>query len=121
MGVFASSASADTTIDVQFRFSPSAFPGAPPGGAHPVGGLAQEFVTHANERSALTGVTFNAIVGPGPSRRCGQSSLHLAVALGIAGGGCDAGITIPINNGHSFGELFVAGLPFGMSPKEYIT
>lgn len=118
-----------TNIDVQSRFPPLLLNQAPPGGAHPVGGPAKAFVDLANE--TLSGVRFNLHISGNisPFDRDAVEprlvaigdfgTLHNAVAVGEAGGGIDAAIDIAINNGFPFGELFVAGLPFGMAPDEY--
>jgi len=87
------------------------------GGAHPVGGPSMIFVDLANDHSHLTGIEFAV------DQRFGAdapASLHGAVALSSAKGGFDAGIGLAIANGHPFGELLVAGLPFGMSPDEFM-
>lgn len=125
-------ASAQTTIDVQSRFPPNNQADAPPGGAHPVGGVANAFVKLANEELASAGIQFvlhaSGAIDPADAADARPrivtigkfGNLHKAVQAGAAGGGLNAALDIAINNGHQFGELFVAGLPFGMAPDEYM-
>ena len=108
---------ASRVIAIHFHYDPLPLPGAPRCGAHPVGGPSQAFVDIANQHAPTTSIEFavNPEYGSGT-----HANIHDAVALGSAEGGFDAGISLAISNGHPFGELFVAGLPFGMEPIQYM-
>lgn len=119
-------------IHLQSRFPPLFFTDAPPGGAHPIGGLAYRFVEIANRSLEHLGtrIVFHAS-GPVPPSDAGRiqpplvalpddfETIYAATAAGTAGGGIDIAVGISNQNGLSFGELHVAGLPFGMEPDEF--
>ncbi|MDA3878606.1 MAG: hypothetical protein PF483_16185 [Halothiobacillus sp.] len=101
--------SGEDVIHVRLAYDPLQTADALPAGAHPVGGPATIFVDLANRHSNLSGVRLAVDDEYGADN---HPNLHEAVALGAGKGGFDAGIGLAIANGHDFGELLVAGLPF---------
>lgn len=128
-------AAPETPVTTQIQIQ-SAFPAllgddTPPGGAHPVGGPANHFVQLANPVLRPVGLrlVLHGPEGQPPSDRrqlkpalpaaADFATLYEAVAAGSADGGIDAAIDITINSGRPYGELLVAGLPFGLNPAGY--
>lgn len=120
------------TLHVQTQYAPLAFPDAPRGGVGPLGAPAVLFVEAANRAldDEPLRLALHLRTEPAPrDRALVQSPLidvpgdfptvYEAVAAGEAGGGLNAAIDIAIANGTAFGELLVAGLPFGMEPDEF--
>lgn len=120
-------------IAIQSEYPPLQFAGAPAGGAHPVGGPALRFVNTANRLFAMRNISMQLHVSgeihPADDGTVEPSvvvlgnefrTLYEATAAGSSNGGLDAAISIAISNGHPFGELLVAGLPFGMPPDEFL-
>lgn len=125
-------AAAPREIHLQSSFPPLFFKDAPPGGAHPIGGLGYRFFEMANEALAhldlrlvfhVPGQVHPADAGKvePPIVRLGErfETIYAAAAAGEAGGGIDIGIGIGNQNGFPFGELYVAGLPFGLEAEEF--
>jgi len=114
---------------VQSRFPPLFIADAPPEGAHPIGGPAFRFVEIANAALEGSGLTLalhtsepvpafdeGRIAPPVVELGGSYPTLHAAVAAGAV----EAGIGLANMNGHPFGELLVAGLPFGLAPDEFL-
>jgi len=78
--------------------------------------LSMQFHVSGEIHPADEGTVSPPVVAPGGKFK----TLYEATAAGSSGGGLDAAISIAINNGHPFGELLVAGLPFGMTPDEFL-
>ncbi len=119
-------------IHVQSNFPPLLFKETLPGGAHPIGGPAKHFVDLANQALEHLGVRLifhvpgeihpvdaGAVGPPITDLSSGFETIHAAVAAGGENGGVDVGIGLGNQNGFPFGELYVAGLPFGMEPDEF--
>ena len=128
----APAAAAPREIHLQSNFPPLSFEGAPPGGAHPIGGLGYRFVEIANQALAHLDLRLvfhvpgqvhpkdaGAVEPPIVKLSERFRTIYAAVAAGEAGGGADIGIGIGNQNGFPFGELYVAGLPFGMEAEEF--
>lgn len=120
------------SFPIQVQFPPLMMPEAPRGGAHPVGGPAHVFIEMANANGAAFGLDFtyhttgdvpqsdtDSVKPPLVSIPDDFATLYEAVATGPDNGGLAAAIALPISNGHPFGELLVAGLPFGLHPPEF--
>ncbi len=120
------------TLALQSQFSPLLITDAPPGGAHPVGGPAFEFVRRANASLAplAAEIAFHVTgeVSASDADRALPAivsfpddfqNLHEAVAAGARANGVDMGVGLSNMNGHPFGQLLVAGLPFGLEPDEF--
>ena len=119
-------------IPLQSAFPPLFFRDAPPGGAHPIGGLGYRFVEIANQglEHLDLSLTFHVpkavhpadegkVAAPLLDLAAGFKTIHAAAAAGRAAGGIDIGIGLGNQNGLDFGELYVAGLPFGMEAEEF--
>lgn len=116
---------------LQTHFPPLLIPDAPLEGAHPLGGPTLRFVTTANQLLAnfdhrlqyrVSGSVPETDQGrvTGPIADMSQfETVYAAVATGQEAGGLDIGVGIANQNGLSFGELYVAALPFGLEADEY--
>ena len=121
------------SIRLQSQFSPLFIADAPRGGGHPIGGPAYNFVTLANDmlRPLNAEITFHVtgavsdwdtehVQSPIVAFPDDFPTIHQAVASGSNAGGLDMGISLANIHGHPFGDLLVAGLPFGLEPDEFI-
>lgn len=119
-------------IHLQMNFPPLLLTDAPEGGAHPLGGLALNFVRKANTTLEHVGTEIiYHVSGEVPASDVGMVegpivdlvdrgwTIYDAVAAAAAADGIDMGIGISNQNGLSFGELHVAGLPFGLEADEF--
>ncbi|MES0864242.1 hypothetical protein ABLN87_17970 [Ruegeria sp. SCPT10] len=118
---------------IQSNFPPILMQDAPQEGAHPLGGPTLRFIMTANGALAHTDRRLQYHVSgevpktdtkyvEGPVADISEfGNIHGAVAAGAKRGGLDLGVGIANQNGLSFGELFVAGLPFGLEPDEYVS
>ena len=119
-------------ISLQSQFPPLIIKEAPAGGAHPIGGPALDFVRRANVSLEPLGaeIAFHltgdmctwdegAVEPSIVAFPTDFPNLHEAVAAGADMGGVDMGIGLANMNGHPFGQLIVAGLPFGLEPDEF--
>ena len=119
-------------IALQTNFPPLFTADAPRGGAHPLGGPTNYFITTANaglapfDRQIIYHVSGKVpptdkgrVRGPVVALKAKFETIYAAVAAGMAHGGLDMGVGISNQNGLSFGELHVAALPFGLEADEF--
>lgn len=120
-------------ISIQSRFPPLQFTDSTPGGAHPVGGAAMNFINEANV--LLSGLDTNLVmhVSGGINaadegdvqapvvKRSDWGSLTKAVAAGPSEGGLTAYMGLPTESGLAFAEFYAGGVPFGLTAPEFIS
>lgn len=119
-------------ISIQSQYPPLQFTDTTPGGAHPIGGAAKNFVDRANILLAPHDLTLKFHVS-GKINKFDEGSvlppivdlkawptLIDAVAAGPEGGGLTAAMGIPADSNTGFGEFYSGGVPFALTAGEWL-
>lgn len=120
-------------ISIQSRFPPLQFTDTTPGGAHPVGGGALNFVNEANK--LLSGLDTTLVmhvsgginaadegdVQPPAVKRSDWGNLIKAVVAGPGEEGLTAYMGLSTESGLAFSEFYAGGVPFGLTAPEFIS
>jgi hypothetical protein len=120
-------------IPIQSRFPPLQFTDSTPGGAHPVGGGAMNFINEANKllggldtklvmhvSGGINAADKGDVLAP-IVKRSDWGNLTKAVAAGSAEGGLTAYMGLPTESGLAFSEFYAGGVPFGLTAPEFIS